>query len=57
MSKKEKIFVAGHSGMIGSAIINKYKNNRKFDILFESKKKLDFYFLFPVGPNSRFLKP
>ena len=27
--------------MIGSAIINKYKNNRKFDILFESKKKLD----------------
>lgn len=41
MSKKEKIFVAGHSGMIGSAIINKYKNNRKFDILFESKKKLD----------------
>ena len=41
MSKKEKIFVAGHSGMIGSAILNKYKNNRKFDILFESKKKLD----------------
>ena len=41
MSKKEKIFVAGHSGMIGTAILNKYKNNRKFDILFESKKKLD----------------
>ena len=41
MFKKEKIFVAGHSGMIGSAILNKYKNNRKFDILFESKKKLD----------------
>ena len=41
MFKKEKIFVAGQSGMIGSAILNKYKNNRKFDILFESKKKLD----------------
>ena len=40
MSKKEKIFVAGHSGMIGSAILNKYKNNRKFDILLKAKKNL-----------------
>ncbi len=41
MSKKERIFVAGHNGMIGSAILRKYKKNKKFEILFENKKKLD----------------
>ena len=41
MPKKEKIFVAGHNGMIGSAIVKKYKRNKKFKILFENKQKLN----------------
>ena len=41
MPKKEKIFVAGHNGMIGSAIIRKYKKNKKFEIIFENKQKLN----------------
>ena len=41
MPKKEKIYVAGHNGMIGSAIVKKYKRNKKFKILFENKQKLN----------------
>ena len=41
MPKKEKIFVAGHNGMIGSAIVRKYKRNKKIKLLFENKQKLN----------------
>ena len=41
MVNKKKIFIAGHNGMIGSAIYKKIKNNKKFKVLFEDKKKLD----------------
>ena len=41
MVNKKKIFIAGHNGMIGSAIYKKIKNNKKFEVLFEDKKKLD----------------
>ncbi len=41
MVNKKKIFIAGHNGMIGSAIFKKIKNNKKFKVLFEDKKKLD----------------
>ena len=41
MVNKKKIFIAGHNGMIGSAIYKQIKNNKKFKVLFEDKKKLD----------------
>ena len=39
MNKKKKIFIAGHNGMIGSAILKKFKK-KNFKILFEDKKNL-----------------
>ena len=41
MARKEKVFIAGHNGMIGSAVLKKFKKNKNFIILTESKKKLD----------------
>ena len=41
ISKKSKIFVAGHKGMVGSAIIRKLKRNGFSKIIFADKKKLN----------------
>ena len=41
ISKKNKIFVAGHNGLIGSSIVRKLKENSYNNILTVSKKKLD----------------
>ena len=41
MKNKEKIYIAGHNGMIGSAILKSLKNKRKYKLIFENKKKLD----------------
>ena len=41
MATKSKIYVAGHKGMIGSAIIKKFKKNKKFDLVYEDKRVLD----------------
>ena len=41
MNSKKKIFIAGHNGMIGSAILKKFKKKKDFKILFEDKKNLD----------------
>ena len=41
LNKKSKIFVAGHNGMVGSAIIRKLKDLKYKKIYFQSKKKLD----------------
>ena len=41
LNKKSKIFVAGHKGMVGSAIIRKLKELEYKKIYFQSKKKLD----------------
>ena len=41
LNKKSKIFVAGHKGMVGSAIIRKLKDLEYKKIYFQSKKKLD----------------
>ena len=38
---KSKIYVAGHKGLVGSAIIRKLKQKGYKDIIFRSKKKLD----------------
>ena len=41
MDKKSKIFVAGHNGLVGSAIIKKLKEYKFENILTVSKKQLD----------------
>ena len=38
LNKKSKIFVAGHNGMVGSAIIRKLKDLEYKKIYFQSKK-------------------
>ncbi len=41
INKKSKIFIAGHNGMIGSAIIRKLKELKYKKIYFQNKKQLD----------------
>ena len=42
INKKSKIFVAGHKGMVGSAIIRKLKKRGFSNIIFAEKKKIKF---------------
>ena len=39
--KKPTIFVAGHKGMVGSALVRKLKNTQECSILTASKQELD----------------
>ena len=41
INKKYKIFIAGHKGMVGSAILRKYQKEGYKNIFFIDKKKLD----------------
>ena len=41
INKKSKIFIAGHNGMVGSAILRKFKSFGFKNILTTPKKKLD----------------
>jgi GDP-L-fucose synthase len=41
MNKNSKIFVAGHCGMIGSALVRKLKANGYDNLLLKTKKELD----------------
>ena len=41
INKKSKIFVAGHKGMVGSAIVRKLKKRGFSRIIFAEKKKLN----------------
>ena len=38
---KSKIYVAGHNGLVGSAIVRKLKKKRYKNILYVNKNKLD----------------
>ena len=58
INKKSKIFVAGHKGMVGSAIIRKLKKKGFTRIIFKDKKKLNlldqdkvFKFLKKIKPE------
>ena len=58
INKKSKIFVAGHKGMVGSAIIRKLKKKGFTRIIFKDKKKLNlldqdkvFKFLKKIKPD------
>ena len=41
VKKNSKIFVAGHKGLVGSAIVRKLKENGFYKILTIEKKRLD----------------
>ena len=41
INKNSKIFLAGHNGMVGSAILRKLKNMRFKKIFVKSKKELN----------------
>jgi len=41
MNQKEKIYIAGHNGMVGSAIVRKLKIEGYEDLVFRSSKELD----------------
>ena len=41
INKKSKIFVAGHKGMVGSAVVRKLKEKGYSKIIFVEKKKLN----------------
>ncbi len=41
IDKKDKIFIAGHNGMVGSSIKETFLRNGYKNLLFEDRKKLD----------------
>ena len=41
INKKSKIYIAGHKGMVGSAILRKLKSKGFTQLIFSEKKKLD----------------
>ena len=41
MNKESKIFVAGHNGMVGKALVKALKQNGYTNILVEERKNLD----------------
>ena len=53
INKKSKIFVAGHKGMVGSAVLKKLKSKGYSKIIIRDKKSLD---LLSQGKVFRFLK-
>ena len=57
MNKDSKIFVAGHNGMVGSAIVRKLKELGYNNLLLKSKKELDLTNQFQVNHFFHFEKP
>ena len=41
INKKSKIYIAGHKGMVGSAVLRKLKSKGFMKLIFSEKKKLD----------------
>tara|TARA_B100002019_G_C21254767_1_gene593186 strand:- start:1018 stop:1965 length:948 start_codon:yes stop_codon:yes gene_type:complete len=41
LNKKSKIYIAGHNGLVGSAILRKLKDNGYKNLVFKSRKQLD----------------
>jgi len=57
MNKDSKIYVAGHLGMVGSAIVRKLKEFGYKNIITKSKKELDLTNQFQVSQFFHFEKP
>ena len=41
LNKNSKIFIAGHRGMVGSAVLRYFKNKKYKNLIFKDKKKLN----------------
>ena len=41
MDKKDKIYIAGHNGIVGSSIIKKLKSDGYYNLVYKSSKELD----------------
>ena len=41
INKKSKIYVAGHKGLVGSAILRKLRSKKYFNLLLKTRKQLD----------------
>ena len=57
MNKDSKIFVAGHKGMVGSAIVRKLKDLGYTNLLLKTRKELDLTNQFQVSQFFHFEKP
>jgi GDP-L-fucose synthase len=57
MNKDSKIYVAGHNGMVGSAIVRKLKDLGYTNIVTKSKKELDLTNQFQVSQFFHFERP
>jgi GDP-L-fucose synthase len=57
MNLKSRIYVAGHRGMVGSAIVRKLKELGYINILFKSRKELDLTNQFQVNHFFHFERP
>ena len=53
VNKNSKIFLAGHKGMVGSAILKKLKENGYQNIITRNRKQLD---LLDQNKTKKFLK-
>ena len=42
INKKSKIYIAGHKGMVGSAVLRKLKSKGFMKLIFSEKKKIRF---------------
>ena len=45
--KRKKIFIAGHGGMVGSSLVNFFKNKGFNNLILVSKKKLNLLAVVP----------
>jgi len=41
MNKNSKIYIAGHTGMVGSAILRKLKSENYTNLILKSRKELE----------------
>ena len=41
INKKSKIYIAGHKGLVGSAILRKLKLNNYSKLIYKTRKQLD----------------
>ena len=57
LNKKDRIFIAGHSGMVGSAVYNLMKANKYENILKVSRKELDLRVFYDVEKWFELNKP
>ena len=41
INKKSKIYIAGHNGLVGSAILRKFRSQKYSNLIYRTRKQLD----------------